>query len=78
MAANALDESALRVSDCVTELLRKQPFFGSLVLKLPLRSDPTRWTLATRTRGPDCGHAANSFSPGKSCLGLDSVPSSTR
>ena len=40
-------ESALRVSDCVTELLRKQPFFGSLVLRLPLRPDPSRETLAT-------------------------------
>ena len=47
MAANTLDESALRVSDCVTELLRKQPFFGSLVLRLPLRADPTRVTLAS-------------------------------
>ena len=47
MAARALGESALRVSDCVTELLRKQPFFGSLVLRLPLRPDPTRQTLAT-------------------------------
>ncbi len=47
MSANALDESALRVSDCVTELLRKQPFFGSLVLRLPLRADPTRRTLAS-------------------------------
>ena len=47
MAANALDESALRMSDCVTELLRKQPFFGSLVLRLPLRSGPTRRTLAS-------------------------------
>ncbi len=47
MAANALDESALRMSDCVTELLRKQPFFGSLVLRLPLRADPTRRTLAS-------------------------------
>ncbi|MCY4391866.1 MAG: hypothetical protein OXE43_07420, partial [Chloroflexi bacterium] len=47
MAANALDESALRVSDCVTELLRKQPFFGSLVLRLPLRADTTRQTLAS-------------------------------
>ena len=40
-------ESALRISDCVTELLRKQPFFGSLVLRLPLRPDATRETLAT-------------------------------
>ena len=47
MAARVLDESAIRVSDCVTELLRKQPFFGSLVLRLPLRPDPTRETLAT-------------------------------
>ena len=47
MAARVLRESALRVSDCVTGLLRKQPFFGSLVLRLPLRPDPTRETLAT-------------------------------
>ena len=47
MAARVLGESALRVSDCVTELLRKQPFFGSLVLRLPLRPDPSRETLAT-------------------------------
>ena len=42
MAARVHQESALRVSDCVTELLRKQPFFGSLVLRLPApaRSDP--------------------------------------
>ena len=47
MSARVLQESALRVSDCVTELLRKQPFFGSLVLRLPLRPDATRETLAT-------------------------------
>ena len=47
MAARVLGESAHRVSDCVTELLRKQPFFGSLVLRLPLRPDSTRETLAT-------------------------------
>ena len=47
MAAGVLGESAIRVSDCVTELLRKQPFFGSLVLRLPLRPDPSRETLAT-------------------------------
>ncbi len=47
MAANVLGESARRMSDCVTELLRKQPFFGSLVLRLPLRADPTRKTLAS-------------------------------
>jgi len=50
MSANSLDESALRVSDCVTELLRKQPFFGSLVLRLPLRADSTRKTLASDGR----------------------------
>ena len=47
MVAQVHRESALRVSDCVTELLRKQPFFGNLVLRLPLRPDPTRETLAT-------------------------------
>ncbi len=47
MSASVLAESALRVSDCVTELLRKQPFFGSLVLRLPLRADSTRKTLAS-------------------------------
>ena len=47
MVARVLAESALRVSDCVTELLRKQPFFGSLVLRLPLRPDFSRETLAT-------------------------------
>ena len=47
MSARVLSESALRVSDCVTELLRKQPFFGSLVLRLALRPDATRETLAT-------------------------------
>ena len=47
MDARVHRESALRVSDCVTELLRKQPFFGSLVLRLPLRPDHTRETLAT-------------------------------
>ncbi len=47
MSARVLHESALRVSDCVTELLRKQPFFGSLVLRLPLRPDFSRDTLAT-------------------------------
>ena len=36
-----------KLSDCVTELLRKQPFFGSLVLRIPLRPDATRETLAT-------------------------------
>ena len=47
MATRVQMESALRVSDCVTELLRKQPFFGSLSLRLPLRPDRTRETLAS-------------------------------
>ena len=47
MSVRVLAESALRVSDCVTELLRKQPFFGNLVLRLPPRPDFSRETLAT-------------------------------
>ena len=47
MAARVFHESAQRVSDGVTELLRKQPFFGSLALRLPLRADPSRETLAS-------------------------------
>ena len=46
MTARVAKESALRVSACVTELLRKQPFFGSLALRLPLRADAGRETLA--------------------------------
>ena len=40
-------ESARRVSDCVTALLRDQPFFGSLALRLPIRADASRETLAS-------------------------------
>ena len=47
MAARAHSESARRVSDCVTALLRDQPFFGSLALRLPIRPDATRETLAS-------------------------------
>ncbi len=43
-------ESACRVSACVTELLRRQPFFGSLALRLPLKPDPSRETLASDGR----------------------------
>ncbi len=50
MAARVIEESAQRVSDGVTELLRKQPFFGSLALRLPLRADPSRETLASDGR----------------------------
>ena len=50
MAARARRESASRVSDCVTALLRHQPFFGSLALRLPIRPDPARETLASDGR----------------------------
>ena len=47
MAGSMQAESARRASACVTELLRKQPFFGSLALRLPLKVDPSRKTLAS-------------------------------
>ncbi len=47
MTIRAQRESARRVSDCVTALLRDQPFFGSLALRLPIRADATRETLAS-------------------------------
>ena len=47
MRGRAAAESARRVGDCVLSLLREQPFFGNLALKLPLRADPTRETLAS-------------------------------
>ena len=47
MAARARHESACRVSDCVTALLHEQPFFGSLALRLPIRADAGRQTLAS-------------------------------
>ncbi|MCY4408659.1 MAG: VWA-like domain-containing protein [Rhodospirillaceae bacterium] len=50
MAARARTESASRVSGCVTALLRDQPFFGSLALRLPIRPDPVRETLASDGR----------------------------
>ncbi len=50
MTARVETESARRVSACVTQLLRKQPFFGSLALRLPLRADPSRQTLASDGR----------------------------
>ena len=43
-------ESAQRLSGCVTALLAEQPFFGSLALRLPLRADATRETLASDGR----------------------------
>ncbi|MDE0147905.1 MAG: VWA-like domain-containing protein [Rhodospirillaceae bacterium] len=50
MAARMRSESAQRVSGCVTALLREQPFFGSLALRLPVRPDAGRETLASDGR----------------------------
>ena len=47
MSLRARRESARRISDCVTALLRDQPFFGSLALRLPIRADAGRETLAS-------------------------------
>ena len=49
-AARVRSESAQRVSGCVTALLREQPFFGSLALRLPVRADAGRETLASDGR----------------------------
>ena len=46
MGSRSQYESARRISDCVTDLLRDQPFFGSLALRLPIRPDTARKTLA--------------------------------
>ena len=50
MSARVHSESARRVSDCVTALLRDQPFFGSLALRLPIRADASRGTVASDGR----------------------------
>ena len=50
MVARMRSESAQRVSGCVTALLREQPFFGSLALRLPVRADAGRETLASDGR----------------------------
>ena len=47
MPRRAREESARRVSDCVTALLQDQPFFGSLALRMPIRADARRETLAS-------------------------------
>ncbi len=47
MRGRAHAESARRVGDCVTALLLDQPFFGSLALRLPIRADASRGTLAS-------------------------------
>ena len=50
MATRVHSESARRVSGCVTALLCEQPFFGSLALRLPIRADATRETVASDGR----------------------------
>ena len=50
MSARVTSESARRISDCVTALLREQPFFGSLPLRLPIRADASRETVASDGR----------------------------
>ena len=47
MRGRAHAESARRVGDCVTALLHDQPFFGNLALRLPIRADASRETLAS-------------------------------
>ena len=47
MTGRAHAESARRISDCVTALLHDQPFFGNLALRLPIRADASRETLAS-------------------------------
>ena len=50
MVPRVQTESARRISDCVTALLREQPFFGSLALRLPIRADASRETVASDGR----------------------------
>ena len=50
MVVRSHRESAERVSRSVTALLREQPFFGSLALRLPIRPDAGRETLASDGR----------------------------
>ena len=50
MATRMRSESAQRISGCVTALLKEQPFFGSLALRLPVRPDAGRETLASDGR----------------------------
>ena len=47
MAHGTDTKPGLRLSECVTALLREQPFFGTLALRLPLVADPSRKTLAS-------------------------------
>ncbi len=47
MTSRALNDAATRLSRCVTALLQDQPFFGNLTLRLPLRPDLSRQTIAS-------------------------------
>ena len=47
MPTRSARESAIRISNCITDLLKDQPFFGSLALRLPIRPDRSRKTLAS-------------------------------
>ena len=47
MTSRALKDAGTRLSRCVTALLQDQPFFGNLTLRLPLRPDRTRRTIAS-------------------------------
>ena len=47
MSARTAKEAGTRLSKCVTALLHDQPFFGNLTLRLPLRPDLTRRTIAS-------------------------------
>ena len=48
--APAASESRRRLAACTGALLDQQPFFGSLALRLDVRADPTRRTIATDGR----------------------------
>ena len=47
MTSRAIKDAATRLSRCVTALLQDQPFFGNLTLRLPLRPDLARQTIAS-------------------------------
>ena len=47
MTSRAIKDAGTRLSRCVTALLQDQPFFGNLTLRLPLRPDLSRHTIAS-------------------------------
>ncbi len=47
MTSRSIKDAATRLSRCVTALLQDQPFFGNLTLRLPLRPDFSRQTIAS-------------------------------